>query len=195
MISRTTRRYSRSTTTWSICNRDNNRNILKKFVDLIDSDSLIWQSMKYKWRLVSIVEPPNGLFLSICNWKKWPLARYPTYWLVLNGSNVPGFAEENLAKFHRETWALCDVVAGDEPWFYHKQQTGRKSSNDAWTPIGGTQPTTVARCSCFVPRNLFFIFFKTTGLVLNRHVDRGDTIDRRYIIANCLQPLIAEIRR
>ena len=45
--------------------------------------------------------------------------------------------QENLTKFHEGTWQLCDVVTGDESWFYHKQ-IGRKSSNGAWTPIGGT---------------------------------------------------------
>ena len=45
--------------------------------------------------------------------------------------------QENLAKFHQGTWRLCDVVTGDESCFYHKQ-IGRKSSNAAWTPIGGT---------------------------------------------------------
>ena len=29
--------------------------------------------------------------------------------------------EENQAKFHQGTCRLCDVVAGDESWFYHKQ--------------------------------------------------------------------------
>ena len=43
--------------------------------------------------------------------------------------------QENLAKFQQGTWRLCDVVTGDESWFYHKQ-IGRKSSNAAWTPIG-----------------------------------------------------------
>ena len=29
--------------------------------------------------------------------------------------------EKNLAKFYQGTWRLCDVVTGDESWFYHKQ--------------------------------------------------------------------------
>ena len=45
--------------------------------------------------------------------------------------------QENLAKFHQGTCRLCDVVTGDQSWFYHKQ-IGLKSSNVAWTPIGGT---------------------------------------------------------
>ena len=101
--------------------------------------------------------------------------------------------EENLAKFHQGTWQLCDVVTGDQSWFYHKE-IGRKSSNAAGTPIGGTPPT-VAQRSRFAPRTLFCIFFKTTDPVLIQHVDRGDTIDHRYYINNCLEPLIEEIRK
>jgi hypothetical protein len=38
--------------------------------------------------------------------------------------------EENLAKFESGAWRLCDVVTGDESWFYHKQ-IGRNLSNAA----------------------------------------------------------------
>ena len=38
---------------------------------------------------------------------------------------------QNLATFRDGTWCLCNVVRGDESWFYHKQ-IGRKSSNAAW---------------------------------------------------------------
>ena len=29
--------------------------------------------------------------------------------------------KENLAKFQKGTWRLCDVITGDESWFYHQQ--------------------------------------------------------------------------
>ncbi|CAF1346347.1 unnamed protein product [Rotaria sp. Silwood1] len=38
--------------------------------------------------------------------------------------------QENLFKFEQGIWRLCDVVTGDESWFYHKQ-IDRKSSNAA----------------------------------------------------------------
>ncbi|CAM4982674.1 unnamed protein product [Rotaria socialis] len=101
--------------------------------------------------------------------------------------------QENLAKFNQGTWRLCDVVTGDESWFYHKQ-LGRKSSNAAWTASGETPPTVVRR-SHFAPKTLFCIFFKTTGPVLIHHVERGQTIDHDYYINNCLQPLVNEIKR
>mgnify|MGYP006940065011 FL=1 len=83
--------------------------------------------------------------------------------------------KENLEKFNRETWRLCDVITGDESWFYHKQ-IGRKISNAAWTPVGSTS-----------------IFFKTTGSVIIHHVERGETINHQYYVNNCLQPLIDKI--
>ena len=48
------------------------------------------------------------------------------------------------------------------------------------------RPPTVARRSRFASRTLFCIFFKTTGPILIDHVDRGDTIDHRYYIDNCV---------
>ena len=38
------------------------------------------------------------------------------------------------------------------------------------------------------------IFFKSTGPALIRHIESGQTIDHRYYIENCLQPLIDEIK-
>ena len=59
----------------------------------------------------------------------------------------------------------------------------------------GRTPPTVARRSCFAPRTLFCMFFKTTGPVLIHDIDREDAIDHLYYIDNCLEPLIEEIRK
>ena len=101
--------------------------------------------------------------------------------------------QQNLTKFQQGTWRLCDVVTGDESWFYHKQ-LGRKSSNAAWT-ASGQSPPTVARGSYFAPKTLFCIFFKTTGPVLIHRVERGQSIDHHYYINNCLRPLVNEIKK
>ncbi|CAF1455264.1 unnamed protein product [Rotaria sp. Silwood1] len=50
--------------------------------------------------------------------------------------------KENLSKFQQGTWRLCDIITGDESWFYHKQ-IGRKSSNAAWVRRGDPPPTVV----------------------------------------------------
>jgi hypothetical protein len=47
----------------------------------------------------------------------------------------------------------------------------------------------------FSPRTLFNIFFKSTGLVLIRYVERGKTIDHQYCIDYCLKPLINNIKK
>ncbi|CAF3911203.1 unnamed protein product [Rotaria sordida] len=38
--------------------------------------------------------------------------------------------KDNLSRFEEGRWHLCDVVTGNESWFFH-QQTGRKASNTA----------------------------------------------------------------
>ncbi|CAF4715888.1 unnamed protein product [Rotaria sp. Silwood2] len=101
--------------------------------------------------------------------------------------------KENLEKFEKRIWRLCDVVTGDESWFYHKQ-IGRKSANAAWVTKGDPPPT-VVRLSKFAPRTLFSIFFKSNGPVIIHRIERGQTVDHRYYIDNCLQPVVNEIKR
>ncbi|CAF1525642.1 unnamed protein product, partial [Rotaria sp. Silwood1] len=101
--------------------------------------------------------------------------------------------KENLSKFQQGTWRLCDIITGDESWFYHKQ-IGRKSSNAAWVRRGDPPPT-VVRQSKYAPRTLLAIFFKSNGPLLIHRLERGQTIDHRYYIDNCLRPLIDEIKR
>ncbi|CAF1392730.1 unnamed protein product [Rotaria sordida] len=101
--------------------------------------------------------------------------------------------KENLAKFQQGTWRLCDIITGDESWFYHKQ-IGRKSSNAAWVRRGDPPPT-VVRQSKYASKTLLSIFFKPNGPVFIHHLERGQTIDHQYYINNCLRPLVDEIKR
>jgi histone-lysine N-methyltransferase SETMAR len=101
--------------------------------------------------------------------------------------------KENLAKFQGGTWRLCDIITGDESWFYHKK-LGRKSSNAAWVRSGDPPPT-VVRQSKYAPRTLLSIFFKSNGPLLIHRLERGQTMDHQYYINNCLQPLVDEIKR
>ena len=50
--------------------------------------------------------------------------------------------KENLEKFESGAWRLCDVITGDESWFYHKH-IGRKLSNSAWVSRNYPSPTVV----------------------------------------------------
>jgi len=101
--------------------------------------------------------------------------------------------KENLSKFQQGTWRLCDIITGDESWFYHKQ-IGRKSSNAAWVKRGDPPPT-VVRQSKYAPKTLLAIFFKSNGPLLIHRLERGQTIDHHYYIDNCLRPLIDKIKR
>jgi len=101
--------------------------------------------------------------------------------------------KQNLAKFQEGTWRLCDIITGDESWFYHRQ-LGRKSSNAAWVRRENPPPTVVRRDK-FAPKSLFSIFFKSNGPVFIHCVERGQTIDHQYYINNCLRPVVDEIKR
>ena len=45
--------------------------------------------------------------------------------------------KENLAKFNEGKWRWCDVITGDESWFYHRN-IGSKQSNAIWVAKGET---------------------------------------------------------
>ncbi|XP_065662665.1 histone-lysine N-methyltransferase SETMAR-like [Hydra vulgaris] len=85
------------------------------------------------------------------------------------------------------------VEAWDELWFYLRQ-VRHKSANASW--VGeGESPRTIVRCDRFQPKNMLYIFFKTTGVVHLGYVEKGDTIASEYYIKNCLKPLICEINK
>ena len=98
---------------------------------------------------------------------------------------------ENLAKFSEGKWRLCDVITGDESWFYLRQ-IGHKSSNASWVPEGEF-PRTIVRRDRFEPKSMFSIFFKTTGLVHIDCMEKGSTITSNYYVNNCLYPVLKEI--
>ena len=121
-------------------------------------------------------------------------ARYvPKYLTNFQKAERVRICQENLLKFEQGVWRLCDVVTGDESWFFHKQ-IGRKSSNAAWVARGDPPPT-VVRHNRFAPRSLLCIFFKSTGPLLIHSVRRGQTIDHDYYINNCLRPVIDEVKK
>lgn len=57
---------------------------------------------------------------------------------------------ENLNKFKEGKWRLCDVITGDESWFYLRP-IGHKSANSSW--VGeGESPKTVVRRDRYEPK-------------------------------------------
>ena len=99
--------------------------------------------------------------------------------------------QENLAKFRDGRWRLCDVITGDESWFYHRQ-IGRKQTNYSWVKPGD-HPKTVTRISQFEPKTMFTIFFKSNGPVHVSYLEKGQTIDHSKYIESCLKPLVNTI--
>ena len=82
--------------------------------------------------------------------------------------------KDTLAKLEEGKWRLCDIITGDESWFYHRQ-IGRKQSNASW--IGeGDSPRTVVQRDRFEPKTMFAIFFRTTGEVHISFTPNGETI-------------------
>ena len=59
--------------------------------------------------------------------------------------------QENLAKIKEGKLRLCDIVTGDESWFYLRK-IGTKQSNKSW--IGESEsPRTVVKRGNFEPKN------------------------------------------
>jgi histone-lysine N-methyltransferase SETMAR len=98
---------------------------------------------------------------------------------------------ENLAMFNDGKWRLFDVVTGDESWIYWRQ-IGRKASNASWVGAGES-PRIVVRRNRFESKNMFCVFFKSTGPVHVHCLERGQTIGAAYYIKHCLKPVVQAI--
>jgi histone-lysine N-methyltransferase SETMAR len=101
--------------------------------------------------------------------------------------------QENLAKLESGQWRLCDIVTADESWIYHRG-IGSKQSNMAWCSEGASAPTVVRR-TLSDQKNMFVIFFRTTGPEIIHMLERGDSITGDYYKDNCLKPLSDNIKR
>jgi len=101
--------------------------------------------------------------------------------------------QENLEKFKSTAWRLCDVITGDESWFYQRQ-IGRKQSNASWVKIGEPARTVVRR-DRYEPKFMFTIFFKSNGPVHISYLDKGKTIDNNSYIKDSLKPIVAALKK
>ena len=99
---------------------------------------------------------------------------------------------ENLVKFDDGTWRLCDAVTGDESWFYWRQ-VGKKQSNKSWV-AEGEKARTVVKIGRFESKNLFTIFFRTSGVVHISYLDKGKTINHQTYIKDCLKLLVSTLK-
>ncbi|CAF5028786.1 unnamed protein product, partial [Rotaria sp. Silwood1] len=101
--------------------------------------------------------------------------------------------QENLAKLVSGQWRLCDIITGDESWIYHRG-IGSKQSNMAWCSEGASPPTVVRR-NQYDQKNMFVIFFRTTGPEFIHMRERGESISGDYYKDNCLEPLFDKIKQ
>ena len=99
----------------------------------------------------------------------------------------------NLAKLKSGEWRLNDIVTGDETWIYHRD-IGTKQSNMTWCGQGES-PATVVRRNQSDRKNMFVIFFRTSGTDLIHMTELGDSVTGAYYKDECLRPLFDGIRR
>ena len=101
--------------------------------------------------------------------------------------------KENLAKLESGQWRSCDIVTGDETWIYHRSIQS-KQSNMTWCAAGEV-PATVVRRSQYEKKNMFVVFFWTTGPEFIHMVNSGNSITGDYYQEFCLKPLLNNIKR
>lgn len=101
--------------------------------------------------------------------------------------------QENLAKLESGQWRMYDIITGDETWIYHRAIQS-KQSNMTWCDED-TAPTTVVRRSQYEHKNMFVIFFRSTGPEFIHMVETGNTISGDYYKNNCLKFLFNNIKR
>ena len=100
---------------------------------------------------------------------------------------------DNLAKLRSGEWRLNDIVTDDETWIYHRD-IGTKQSNMTWRGQGESPPIVIRR-SQSDRKNMFVVFFRTTGTDLIHMTQPGDSITGAYYKDDCLEPLFDNIRR
>jgi len=99
--------------------------------------------------------------------------------------------QENLAKFNEGKWRWCDVITGDESWFYHRQ-IGSKQSNASWC-AEGEPPRTIEKRGRFEPKTMVTVFFRSSGVVSLSYLDKGKSINNISYVEDCLKPLVTAI--
>ena len=92
----------------------------------------------------------------------------------------------------KTAWRLCDVVTGDESWFYWRQ-VGKKQSNKSWV-AECEKARSVVKIGRFESKILFTIFFRTSDVVHISYLDKGKTIDHQTHIKDCLKPLVSTLK-
>ena len=101
--------------------------------------------------------------------------------------------QRNLDLVNSGKLRLCDIITGDESWIYHRK-IEKRAMNSSWVAEGET-PRTVVKRDRFEPKSMFAIFFKSTGALVVRCVNKGETVDNEFYIENCLTPLVKKLTK
>ena len=101
--------------------------------------------------------------------------------------------QENLDKLESGQWHLCDIITGDEIWIYHRS-IGSKQNNMTWCCEGASSATVVKRNQSD-QKNMFVVFFRTTGSAFIHMIESQNSITGAYYKNNCLKPLFDNIPR
>ncbi|CAF0989636.1 unnamed protein product [Rotaria sordida] len=100
---------------------------------------------------------------------------------------------KNLQKLEGGTWRLCDIITGDESWFYHRNIKSKQQSK-AWVAKNEGPPTVVKRQQ-FKKNTMFVIFFMTNGPLLIHELPSGTSINAIYYHDQCLKKLVKNLRK
>jgi hypothetical protein len=91
-----------------------------------------------------------------------------------NRQDRVSICQYNLQKFKGNQWRLCDVITGDESWFYWRK-IGRKQTNASWV-AEGEHPRTIVRLGRFEAKTIVCVFFRRSGVEQVTYWDKGKTI-------------------
>ena len=135
----------------------------------------------------------HGIIHDSLNLKKVTSRWVPHFLSEQNKRDRVRVCEFNLERFRDNRWRLCDVVTGDESWFFWRQ-IGRKQANSSWIQEGES-PRTVVRRGRFEPKTMVSIFFRTSGVEHITYWDKGQSVDAESYIEDCLKPLVRSLNR
>lgn len=100
--------------------------------------------------------------------------------------------QENLSRLETKEWRLCDIITGDEAWFYLRP-IAKKQQNKSWVKKGES-PRTVVKRDRYEKKFMFTLFFKSDGPIHVSYLNKGETMDHAKYIESTLKPLVESIK-
>ena len=102
------------------------------------------------------------------------------------------WCKEMLKKFnHGRSRDVAKIITGDETWIYHYDPQTKQQSRE-WCEVGYGPPTKVRRTQ-FTKKQIYAIFFNTTGVKTVVPLEPGGTINSTWYTESCLPKVIEAI--